>query len=63
MKNAVVLIYGDEIEVWGSLTKACEAHSFSYNFLKKKKFPFQYKGIKFKKVQKDHKTISVTQNQ
>ena len=31
-------------EAWGSLTELCRAHEWSYNYLKRKKLPFEYKG-------------------
>ncbi len=41
----------DLMEAWGSLTEICKMHKeFSYNYLKKKKFPFEYKEWEFKKV-------------
>jgi len=55
--NLILLKQGGQVEVWGSLTKLCRGHNFSYNFLKKKSFPFEYKGLKFEKVTKNTPTI------
>ncbi len=49
-RNFIILRRKDCYEIWGSLTTLCEAHGFSYNWLKKNKFPFVYKGISFIKV-------------
>lgn len=46
----------DKHEVWGALTNICDAHpNFSYTYLVKKKFPFEYKGWIFKKVKYNSK--------
>lgn len=37
-------------EAWGSLTEICRQHGYSYNYLKSKKMPFEYKTLKFNKV-------------
>lgn len=55
--NIIVLIKENQLETWGSLTSLCDAHGFSYNYLKRQKFPFTYKGIKFEKVPFKKKTI------
>jgi hypothetical protein len=54
-RKTVIIIENDEhVECWGSLKRLCDpdnGHSnFSYHFLKRKKFPFLYKGWKFYKV-------------
>lgn len=50
-RKVIILISGDDVECWGSLTEACKNHpEFSYSTLKAKKFPFTYKGVTFKKV-------------
>lgn len=49
--NIIILTKGDQVETWGSLTDLCDNHeSFSYHYLKKKKFPFYYKGFRFERV-------------
>jgi hypothetical protein len=51
-RQSVIIIESDEhVECWGSLMKICDAHKeFSYLYIRKKKFPFLYKGWKFYKV-------------
>lgn len=49
-KNVVVLTNGNIYEVWGSLKQLCTIHKFSYNYLKRKRFPFRYKELDFIKV-------------
>jgi hypothetical protein len=39
-----------DYEVFGSLKEMCEKHNLSYNYLKRKKFPFKYKGFFFVKI-------------
>lgn len=52
--KSVIFIEDIETEIkeaWGSLTGLCDKHpEFSYYYLKGKKFPFEYKGVKFTKV-------------
>lgn len=44
-------VIDQEVEVWGSLTAACRNHpEFVYDYAKKLKYPFNYKGLKFKRV-------------
>lgn len=52
MKNIIVLIklVDLETETWGSLTELCKAHEWSYNYLKRQKLPFEYKGWLIKRV-------------
>jgi hypothetical protein len=51
MKHIIVLIKDDQLEAWGCMTELCAAHeSFSYAYLKSKKFPFDYKGHQFRKL-------------
>ncbi len=39
-------------EAWGSLTEICDNHErFKYSTIKAKKYPFEYKGFLFNKVQ------------
>lgn len=53
--NIIILRKGETIETWGTLTEICEVHpEFSYHYLKGKKFPFEYKGWSFIKV--NHRT-------
>lgn len=49
-KNIVILTNGELYEAWGSLTELCKVHSFSYHYLKRKKFPFKYRGLDFVRV-------------
>lgn len=49
-ENIIIITDGESYETWGSLTELCENHGLSYNYLKKKKFPFDYIGIHFEKV-------------
>lgn len=48
--NIIILTDGASYETWGALTEICEKHGFSYNYLKRKKFPFTYRGLEFIKV-------------
>ncbi len=49
--NIIILVSGDKYEAWGSLTEVCQFHpEFSYDYIKKLKFPFEYKEWKFLKV-------------
>lgn len=48
--NIIILTDGNNYEAWGSLTELCKEHGFSYNYLKRKKFPFRYRGVIFKRV-------------
>jgi len=50
-QNIIVLVNGEQVEAWGSLTELCKNHSeFSYHYLKARKMPFEYKGWNFYKV-------------
>lgn len=50
LKNIIVLSQGEKREFWTSLVLLCEAHlEFSYHYIKKYKFPFEYKGWWFEK--------------
>lgn len=53
MKTVILLTKdGEEPEAWTTLTGLCDNHeNFSYDYLKQKKFPFEYKGYQFIKVQ------------
>lgn len=51
-KNIVVLSKDGKRECWGSLKEICEEHKdhkFSYNYLKSKSYPFEYKGFTFER--------------
>lgn len=37
--------------VYTTLTGLCDDKGFSHNWLKTKKYPFEYKGFKFKKME------------
>ena len=39
-----------KIEVWKTFTAACQAHGLPYNYLKRFKYPFTYKGYRFHKI-------------
>lgn len=50
LNNIIILTCGDVREFWTSLVLLCEAHpEFSYHYIKKNKFPFEYKGWTFEK--------------
>lgn len=49
-KNIVILTDGMSYEAWGSLKELCKVHYLSYNYLKRLKFPFKYKGMVFTRV-------------
>ena len=61
-KNIIHLEKDGEVEVWGSVAKVCEVYEFSYNYLKRLKFPFTYKKIKFNKVPFDSKNVNLKIN-
>lgn len=46
-ENTIIIFDGESYESWGSLTEICEKHGLSYNYLKRKKFPFEYRGVQF----------------
>lgn len=48
--NIIILTDKEYYEAWGSLSELCEKHGFSYNYLKRLKFPFTYRGLEFIKV-------------
>jgi len=51
MRSIILIIKGDSIEAFTTLTKACIANKcFSYHYLKGKKFPFTYGGYEFIKL-------------
>lgn len=49
-QSIIVLIKGELLETWGSLTECCKTHGFPYHSLKAKKYPFEHEGWHFKKV-------------
>lgn len=50
LMNIIILSRGDLREYWSSLVLLCEAHpEFSYHYIKRNKFPFEYKGWTFEK--------------
>lgn len=54
----IILKKDNQYETWGSLTEICANHKqFSYNYLKRLKFPINYKGFEFIKVPHRFKTI------
>jgi len=46
-ENIIILTYGESYEAWGSLVELCKVKGFSHNYLKRLKFPFEYKGLNF----------------
>ena len=48
--NIIILTDGESFEAWGSLVEICEVKGFSHNYLKRLKYPFEYRGLKFIKV-------------
>lgn len=50
----------DDIEVWGTLTKCCEAHpEFQYHTIKILAYPFKHKGVEFSKLKYNQKIFDV----
>jgi hypothetical protein len=49
-ENVILLLDNEHYECWGSLTEICKVKGFSYNYLKRKKFPFIYKKLRFVRV-------------
>lgn len=49
-QNIIILTNGKDFETWGSLTEICREKGFSHNYLKRQKYPFEYKGLKFIRV-------------
>ena len=37
-------------EVWGSITELSKKHNLSYNYIKRLKYPFTYRGVKFERL-------------
>lgn len=40
----------EKTELWTQLTDLCRCKGWSYNYLKRQKFPFRYKGWNFEKI-------------
>jgi hypothetical protein len=49
-ENIIILTNVESYEAWGSLVELCKVKGFSHNYLKRLKFPFEYKGLKFIRV-------------
>jgi len=49
-ENIIILTNGESHEAWGSLVELCTKKGFSYNYLKRQKYPFKYKGLNFIRV-------------
>lgn len=48
MRNIIVVLWkGDPVACFGSLTEICRVYKLPYNYLKKKKFPFDYGDYTF----------------
>lgn len=45
-KTIILIHSGDTYECYATLAALCRIKSWSYNYLKKKKLPFVYRGIK-----------------
>lgn len=55
-KYIIVLVRGQEVQAWSTLTECCKANEhFSYGYIKTLKFPFTYKGYEFYKVRYNQK--------
>jgi hypothetical protein len=52
MKHVILLIPpNNEIECYSGFKKMCEIKGWSYNYLKRQKFPFDYKDFEIHKVE------------
>lgn len=50
MAKVIILQKSDEIEIYSTLVAACKSsEEIKYSMVKSMKFPFTYKGIRFKK--------------
>jgi hypothetical protein len=49
-ENIIILTNEESYEAWGSLVELCKVKGFSHNYLKRLKYPFKYKGLKFIRV-------------
>ncbi len=48
-----VIVITDEkgnSEVWGSITELSKKHNLAYNYIKRLKYPFMYRGVKFERL-------------
>lgn len=51
-RNIILIQNGEIEEYWSNLKLLCDNHSeFSYEYIKSKKFPFEYKGWEFQKFE------------
>jgi hypothetical protein len=51
-RNIIVIKTDGKEEFWSNLKLLCEHHpEFSYEYIKSKKFPFEYKDWSFRKVE------------
>lgn len=51
-RNIIIIKTAGKEEFWSNLKLLCENHpQFSYDYIKSKKFPFEYKGWDFRKVE------------
>lgn len=48
--NIIIVSKDQEQEAWGSLTEICRVYGWSYNYLKTKKMPFEYRGVRINRV-------------
>ena len=39
----------DQMEAWKTIKSLCTKYDFSYHYVKRLKFPFNYKGYSFRK--------------
>ncbi len=49
MKYVIIMQKEDQVEAWKSVTRLCDKYKFSYHYMKRLKFPFNYKGYSFRK--------------
>lgn len=45
MRNIIVVVTPDAVEVWGNLIKLCKEKGLPYHSLKSKKFPISHDGM------------------
>lgn len=55
--NIIVVTKEGEKELQGSLIKICEIHNLPYRVLNLKKFPFEWDGWRFEKLEYKKKYI------
>ena len=46
MRNVIVVVTPTTVECWGNFKKMCEEKGISYNYLKSKKLPLEYREYK-----------------